>query len=259
MSINWAAHKREAAILAVVALVMSGFLVPRGRRGDPEYRPASMPTDNAGILVYKAAKKYPGAKILVSTEDRWLWLVQGRDTLLSAQIAIGLGRDFELNGQKYDFSTPRGKRKIIKKEENPIWTVPVWHYYEKAAQRDLEAVVMKAGEIYPLEDGTSLEVRDGQVGRVNHFGNFWPFTPGIEIVFDGKIFVPPENTPQRRVPEALGPYKLDMGQGYLIHGTHMWNETTIGQAASHGCVRMRNEDVERLYSMVDPGTAVFIF
>lgn len=261
MSINWAAHKREAAVLAVVAVVMSGFLVRphHGWGGDPEYRPAVMPSDSAGVVVFKAATRYPGAKILVSTEDRWLWLVEGKDTLLSAPVAIGLGTDFEYNGRKYNFSTPRGRRKIIKKEENPIWTVPIWHYYEKAAQRELEAVAIKAGEIYPLADGTWLEVREGQVGRVNQFGNFWPFTPGIEIVFDNKLFIPPEDTPQRRVPEALGPYKLDMGNGYLIHGTHMWNETSIGQAASHGCVRMRNEDVERLYAMVQPGTPVFIF
>ena len=29
--------------------------------------------------------------------------------------------------------------------------------------------------------------------------------------------------------------------------------------ASHGCVRMDNFDLERLYYMVDPGTSVFIF
>jgi hypothetical protein len=155
--------------------------------------------------------------------------------------------------------TPRGKPTGLKKEENPIWTVPEWHYWEKAAQEGYDVVVMKPGEVYPLADGTWLEIRDGEVGRVNQFGNFWPFTPGIEIIFDGKLYMPPESSPQRKVPDALGPYKLDTGDGYLIHGTHVYNEDSIGQAVSHGCVRMKNEDVERLYSMVEPGTPVFIF
>ncbi len=228
-------------------------------RGLVKAAPLTVPADSEGIRVYRAAKRYTGAKILVSTENRWLWFVEGKDTLLSAPIAVGVGTDFEYNGRKWNFSTPRGRRRVLKKEENPIWTVPAWHYYEKAAHRGLQAVHVKTGEVYPIKDGTWIEIRDGEVGRVNKFGNFWPFTPGIEIIFDGKLFVPPLDTPQRRVPDALGPYKLDMGDGYLIHGTHVYNEDSIGLPASHGCVRMRNEDLERLYSMVEPNTPVFIF
>jgi lipoprotein-anchoring transpeptidase ErfK/SrfK len=92
---------------------------------------------------------------------------------------------------------------------------------------------------------------------VNQFGNFAPLTVGNEILFDGKIFIPPTTTAQRRVPGILGPYKLDMGDGYLIHGTD--RESSIGEAVSHGCVRMYNSDVERLYELVPVGTAVYIF
>lgn len=41
-----------------------------------------------------------------------------------------------------------------------------------------------------------------------------------------------------------------------IHGTNQ--EDLIGTPASHGCVRMRNQDVLDLYELVDPETAVFI-
>ena len=266
-----AVRARQASIVGIVTVAACGFFRPAVSSSTPiPTRPRavpavlakaalSMPADSEGVRVYKAARSYKGAKIMVSTESRWLWFIVGRDTLMSAPVAIGMGKDFEFNGKKYHFSTPRGRRKVLKKEENPIWTVPVWHYYERAAERSLQAVAVKPGEIYPLADGTWIEVRDGQVGRVNQFGNFWPFSPGIEIMFEDKIYIPPLDTPQRRVPEALGPVKLDMGQGYLIHGTHIYNEDSIGRAVSHGCVRMRNEDVERLYSMVEPGTPVFIF
>ena len=43
-------------------------------------------------------------------------------------------------------------------------------------------------------------------------------------------------------------------KGYGIHGTNEPN--SIGNAASHGCIRMRNRDVEELFAMVDTGTPV---
>lgn len=45
--------------------------------------------------------------------------------------------------------------------------------------------------------------------------------------------------------------------GYGIHGTD--NPASIGTYASHGCVRMFNEDVAELYDLVPVGTYVSIF
>ncbi|MGB3671471.1 MAG: L,D-transpeptidase [Phormidesmis sp.] len=41
-----------------------------------------------------------------------------------------------------------------------------------------------------------------------------------------------------------------------FHGTNQ--EDLIGEAVSHGCVRMRNEDVKALYALVEVGTPVEI-
>jgi lipoprotein-anchoring transpeptidase ErfK/SrfK len=43
-------------------------------------------------------------------------------------------------------------------------------------------------------------------------------------------------------------------KGYGIHGTN--NPASIGHNASHGCIRMRNRDVEQLFDMVQVGDAV---
>jgi Uncharacterized protein conserved in bacteria len=43
---------------------------------------------------------------------------------------------------------------------------------------------------------------------------------------------------------------------YGIHGTQ--NESSIGRSASHGCIRMYNNDIKELYSIVPLGTAVVI-
>jgi len=53
----------------------------------------------------------------------------------------------------------------------------------------------------------------------------------------------------------LGTRWMGLGyKGYGIHGTNM--PLSIGKAASHGCIRMRNRDVEELYTLVQIGDAV---
>ena len=50
---------------------------------------------------------------------------------------------------------------------------------------------------------------------------------------------------------------VDSMQRYIyIHGTP--DTEPMGQPCSHGCVRMRNQDVVELFDLVDVGTPVFI-
>lgn len=215
------------------------------------------PEDEAGAALYDAAMKARGRRIIVSLEDRWLWLLDGRDTLLAAPVAVGRGESFTFADKTFRFETPRGRHRVRGKEADPKWVPPDWHYYEIAHDDGLEPVHLKRNQKVPLSDGTVIEVRGKVVGRKNRHGNWWPFTPGAEIIFDGKIFIPPFGAPQREVPRALGTRKLDLGDGYLIHGTY--EEDSVGRPVSHGCIRLRNEDVEALYDLVDKGTPVFIF
>ena len=45
-------------------------------------------------------------------------------------------------------------------------------------------------------------------------------------------------------------------KGYGIHGTNA--PSSIGRAASHGCIRLRNRDIERLFAMLQIGDRVEI-
>lgn len=45
-------------------------------------------------------------------------------------------------------------------------------------------------------------------------------------------------------------------KGYGIHGTNA--PKSVGHAASHGCIRLRNRDVERLFSLLQVGDVVQI-
>ncbi|CAN5697487.1 hypothetical protein BH23GEM10_BH23GEM10_09550 [soil metagenome] len=264
MKLNNCVHEaRAAALVAVLVLAAPVAVMAQtpdardGRRASASAAEAAPKIANAAV--HRAANAHRGMKIMVSVNGRRLLLVSDRDTLMDVPVAVGMGRDFRYEGRTFRFETPTGRHRVLAKSENPIWTVPDWHYMEKAAAGKLELVRLAQGDTIVLADGSHIVVTGDQVGRVNQFGNFWPFTPGTEIVFDGKIFMPPFGTDQRRVPEALGPYKLELGDGYLIHGTHIFNEDSVGQSVSHGCVRMTNSDLDRLYYMVDRGTPVFIY
>lgn len=61
--------------------------------------------------------------------------------------------------------------------------------------------------------------------------------------------------PGPRNPLGTRALRLDRG-ALVIHGTPQpW---TIGQRASHGCIRMRRPDIEKLYELVPEQTPVFI-
>jgi len=45
-------------------------------------------------------------------------------------------------------------------------------------------------------------------------------------------------------------------KGYGIHGTNV--QSSVGKAASHGCFRMRKDDVEELYTLVQVGDTVTV-
>jgi hypothetical protein len=57
--------------------------------------------------------------------------------------------------------------------------------------------------------------------------------------------------------DGVEPHNENTRERFIyIHGTN--EEHLIGQPASHGCVRMRNEDITRLFDLVEAGTEVEI-
>lgn len=244
--------EREAERAAELAEAMA-----EARAAVPPSPSSAPPRDEDARAVWQAALDARGRRIVISREARSLWLVDDEGVAFRAPVAVGKQEPFEYRGKHYDFTTPIGRHKVLAKSTDPLWAPPDWHYFEIAAHQDLEPVQLQKGSRIELADSTIIEVRGDEVGRINRFGNFWPFTPGNEIIFDEKVFIPPFGTDQRRIPEVLGTHKLELGDGYLIHGTNANN--SIGDAVSHGCVRMFNEDVEWLYDTVGVGTAVYIY
>ncbi|HUQ80666.1 MAG TPA: L,D-transpeptidase, partial [Gemmatimonadaceae bacterium] len=132
---------------------------------------------------------------------------------------------------------------------------PEWHYAEVAREEGLKLGVMTASKTM-LSDGRWLEMRNGEVGVVDRAGEFALLPTDEEIIFDNTLFVPPIKSINRRIEGELGAHMLDTGDGFLLHGTP--HKASIGTAATHGCIRLRDEDIRWLYEMVPVGTKVYI-
>ena len=198
--------------------------------------------------------------IVVSIEDNRPWYRQAGRVLFTTEVATGSGKTLvKEGGGAYKFDTPRGRLVIRSKEEEPVWVPPDWHFAEQAQKRGLGLARVRAGQPLTLSDGSVIEVAGDDVVRRDRSGRQTVLgaTDGREIVADGKIVVPPVGTNQRKYKGVLGAYRLNMGDGYALHGTNQ--PASIGRSVSHGCVRLRNEDIAQLYAMVTVGTPVFIY
>jgi lipoprotein-anchoring transpeptidase ErfK/SrfK len=79
--------------------------------------------------------------------------------------------------------------------------------------------------------------------------------PDWAFIEDGKQ--PPRDPVARFEEGVLGDYALAFGNGYFIHGTLYTR--LIGKNVTHGCVRLKDRDLEALFSRVSVGTPVVIF
>lgn len=73
---------------------------------------------------------------------------------------------------------------------------------------------------------------------------------------ENKLPVPPANDPRRREAGGLGAAAIYIGEGLAIHGTD--KPHLLGQRVSHGCIRLSNRDVMRLYHELQVGAEVVI-
>ena len=211
----------------------------------------------AGMNAYEASKRDRNLHVSVSLEDRKLYVVAGQDTVMEAPIAIGSGQRLVFGEKAWQFDTPRGIRSVRGKDEDPEWTPPDWHYAETAKEYGLKLAHLSLNKAYPISGGRKISFQDGEAGIVHPDSGFMFLPLEEEIVFDETLFIPPVGSKNRKIQGQLGKYKLDTGGGILLHGTP--HKNSIGQAATHGCLRLRDEDIEWLYSYLPIGTKIYIY
>jgi lipoprotein-anchoring transpeptidase ErfK/SrfK len=192
-------------------------------------------------------------QLIVSVGDRTLTVVRGQDTLFRGPVGVASGVAFTYAGHSWAFHAPRGTWRVLRKVTDPVWTPPDWHYAETARNYGLRlSRLAQTGTT--LLSGARLAIRDSAVGIVLPGEEFAELPIDEHIVFDGQLFIPPIWTRNRRVTGDLGRYALDLGSGYMIHGTP--NTESIGRASTHGCIRVGDDDLAWLYENVPVGARV---
>ena len=147
----------------------------------------------------------PSADTLITIDvgANKIYLFQNGELVDQAPVASGSEKVLRHGRRIWLFHTPRGRTKVVRKIENPIWKKPDWAF---------------------VEDGDPI---------------------------------PPPNSPKRLVKGHLGKYALDLGDSILIHGTD--DSKSIGRYVSHGCIRVPNKMLAKLWKVAKVGTDVYIF
>jgi hypothetical protein len=132
---------------------------------------------------------------------------------------------------------------------------------QQSAANQQAPVAAKRVIVVSLEDRKLALVEDGKVKKIYTVAVGKPSTPSPVGTFsierrlmnptyshDGRIVPPGPNNP-------VGTRWMGLSiHGYGIHGTNV--PSSIGKAASHGCIRMAKADLEELYPMVQVGDTV---
>lgn len=185
--------------------------------------------------------------ITVSTTENKVYAHRDGQLVFEGVASTGSNSTLTTAGGTRVFRTPIGRFRIKSKETNPLWVPPDWHYVEEAQKRGLRTVRLQRGQSIGDVRASGSEVYAGGSA----------VEPGGVIIRGGAVIIPPIGTRARKIPEVLGTHRLNLGDGYALHGTQAVAQ--LGRAVSHGCVRLHNNDIARLYEMASVGDEVIIY
>jgi lipoprotein-anchoring transpeptidase ErfK/SrfK len=185
--------------------------------------------------------------ITVSTQENKVYARRNGQLVFEAVCSTGKNETLRAQGRTMVFRTPIGRFRIKSKEENPKWVPPDWHYIEEAQKNGLDVVRLNRGQ----------RIADLSVSGSDVYAGGYPVDYGQLIVRGGAVVIPPIGTRARQFPDVLGTHRLNLGDGYALHGTQAVSQ--LGQSVSHGCVRLHNDDIARLFEMANVGDEVIIY
>ncbi|NJR66639.1 MAG: L,D-transpeptidase [Leptolyngbyaceae cyanobacterium CRU_2_3] len=128
------------------------------------------------------------------------------------------------------------------------------------SQRSRLIVDLSDRQVYLFQDGIQVanyEISIGQTGWETPTGDFRVVNlqtdPVWQHPFTGQLVPPGADNPLGS--RWIG-FWTDGNHQIGLHGTNQAD--LIGQAVSHGCIRLRDSDIQTLYTQVAIGTAILI-
>lgn len=172
------------------------------------------------------ASSYRGYYLIVDTFQNRFHLRRGDMLVRSGYVGTGKGWT-EAGSHSWDFSTPRGLRRVLYKTRDPYWYRPDWFWLQQNLQPP------RAGQEITIPEDLTWEE------KISYFNDSLTATERVWV---------------RVVPGALGNYALDLGNGILLH-----YGVGRGQSLSHGCIRLGTADLEAIFRTLEVGSPVLIY
>jgi L,D-transpeptidase ErfK/SrfK len=246
------------AVLIAAALAVFGFETWSLSRAATELRQTANQLEETSLHLDQGAREIAGVAAQTKEQSKELEFLQGLQNLLPhdkgfVRTQKAMLEDVEALRRKVGQRLKDKLHIVVDTKANKL-------YLKKGLTLVMEAdcSVGRGGSLIDRQTGRRWEfvTPRGQFEVLNKIKNPLWIKPDWAFV-ESKQPVPPPEDPSRKVEGELGAYLLNLGDGYLIHGTK--NEELLGRAVSHGCVRVGAADLEKLYEAVPVGTMVYIY
>ena len=114
--------------------------------------------------------------ILINKSEITLYLMMDQDTVWKAKCGIGTGKVLKYGNKVWNFETPKGERKVVRKIIDPVWIKPDWAFIEEGlpipSKNDPVRYVRNHLGKYKLDLGGDVGIHgirgDRVEGRVSH-------------------------------------------------------------------------------------------
>ena len=141
------------------------------------------------------------------------------------------------------------------------WSPKAGEYWIKVNKQQLRLTLFKGGEVvksWPVSIGKGRgKVKSSRLDLITPTGTFTIYRvipDATKLVFDPAWF----DEPGKAAPGAYGSKLISFYNKWeiAIHGTN--NPGSVGRWATHGCIRLKNPDIEALVNYVKPKMKIVI-
>lgn len=141
------------------------------------------------------------------------------------------------------------------------WSPKAGEYWIKVNKQQLRLTLFKGGEVvksWPVSIGKGRgKVKSSRLDLITPTGTFTIYgviPDATKLVFDPAWF----DEPGKAAPGAYGSKLISFYNKWeiAIHGTN--NPGSVGRWATHGCIRLKNPDIEDLVNYVKPKMKIVI-
>jgi L,D-transpeptidase ErfK/SrfK len=178
--------------------------------------------------------------------------ISGDSVDLSKELSALRNKGRELRGQ-LSALRPRGNYVVVDRENNRIYLRRGDSVLVDAAASTGSGAVLK--ETSGQQRSWTFDTPQGRFPILAERGNPVWTKPDWAFLEAGEPI--PERISERKDYGSLGEFALDLGDGYMIHGTLY--ERLLGRSVTHGCVRVGRDALRAIVGGTRVGTPVFIF